>query len=300
MHSEQHGGVVHDHLLGLLVERDALGYIAFGTGLFKDGVQRGVGVAAVVLLRARVEEHIREVLRVGVIGAPAAIEDLAVVARIDRLEIVVRLDVLDRDGHAEVLLPHLDQGGHICADVAAKSPVGVDDGRQVRAILGLLEQVARRGGIVGQALERDVESRQPGRIQADGGQRMSAHDHVDVLLAIEGHAEGLAHVDVVEGRAGVIEDHVTGAQVHAREQFVVQRLGRVGEALDGIDTGDVHLARFVQALTVTRVQVDDHVRDGRCAEVEVGVGLIDHALEAGPLDQLVRSRAVGLAVPLRA
>ena len=47
MRGEQHGGIIHDHLLGLLIHGDAFGHILFHAGLFEKRIQLRVGVAAI-------------------------------------------------------------------------------------------------------------------------------------------------------------------------------------------------------------------------------------------------------------
>ncbi len=127
---------------------------------------------------------------------------------------------------------------------------------------------------------------------------MAVHHHIQVQLAVKGHAEGLAHVEVVKGWARGIEDDIPGTQANSRDQLIMQRLGGISEPLDRVHTGDIHIPRFIQPLWIAGVEGFHHIGDGRRSKVKILVALIDYALARAPLHQLVRPGAVRMAVPV--
>ena len=169
------------------------------------------------------EQDICKIFRVGIIGAPASAEKLAVVPGIDLLLVIIRLQVFHGDGNTQVLFPHLRHGCHIGANISPDAGVGEDDRWQPfrSAVLGLLEQFACLLGVIGQSLELRVESRQAGRIQTFSRQGMSTHHHIDIFLPVECHAERLADIHIVKRRARGIKGHVARAQIDAGEQLFI-------------------------------------------------------------------------------
>ena len=96
-------GVIYDHLLGLVVEGDALTHVLNGTGLFEELVDLQVGVASVVHATLGVEEDVQEVLRVGIVGGPAESGVGLELLSIQIFEIGRPLNLLDLDFHAKLL-----------------------------------------------------------------------------------------------------------------------------------------------------------------------------------------------------
>lgn len=95
MRGEQNGGIVHYHLLGLLIHGHAFVYILLDARFFQEGIQPRVGITAMILRRPAMEENIGEIFRVGIISAPSAAEDLTIIAGKDLIIIIIIFNIFD-------------------------------------------------------------------------------------------------------------------------------------------------------------------------------------------------------------
>jgi hypothetical protein len=247
---------VHEHVLGLLVERDPLGERRLVAGLREDVEDRGV-VEAPLLLR-RPEKDAGEVVRVTEVARPPVEVDLRL-AVLDTAEVIRGPRCCVRDDLEPGLcqargerLEVLDRVRHVRTRDARWVPEA-DLHRELQA--GCLEQRLRLRRVIAVLLDGVRVAEEARRLELLRDDAATGIERLDDALPIQTVRDGLPHLQVV---------HRRNRLVHADDRDIERRAGQELQVAVLLDDGDVLGLDEVVALDLTvlqRLQPGRVVRD---------------------------------------
>ena len=197
------------------------------------------------------EQHVQEVLWVGIICNPSNVKHLEA-ALVQVLEKRGELGLLELRRYTEVPLPHLQNHFHIQADICSEAAWCRDgDGRQiiqVAAILGFRQESLGANGIKLVPAHAFIVSRKiRGQDTVGRPDRVSQYDGGNFLL-VNRQVKRLAHLDVIEGRfVDVQPDVIDAERRRGSHQLWIQVVVGVIQAVEVGEPhpGDVNLVVLI-------------------------------------------------------